>query len=169
MKEIIFAGFGGQGVLTSGLVIAYTAARAGLNATWMPAYGPTMRGGKANCVIKISDDENETIGSPIMENADCLVVMNEPSLDYVSFCKKGASIICNAAAVTFVDFPEVARSVHNEKGMNIVAAGYVIKKYNMFSDEFAIESMCKFWEEKGKANFNELNTAAMKAGFDLVK
>ena len=75
MKEIIFAGFGGQGVLTSGLVIAYTAARAGLNATWMPAYGPTMRGGKANCVIKISDDENETIGSPIMENADCLVVM----------------------------------------------------------------------------------------------
>ena len=181
MKEIIFAGFGGQGVLTSGLVIAYTAARAGLNATWMPAYGPTMRGGKANCVIKISDDENETIGSPIMENADCLVVMNEPSLDYVSFCRKGASIICNAAAVprdykfpegaevTFVDFPEVARSVHNEKGMNIVAAGYVIKKYNMFSDDFAIESMCKFWEEKGKANFNELNTAAMKAGFDLVK
>jgi len=180
MKEIIFAGFGGQGVLTSGLVVAYTAARSGLNAIWMPSYGPTMRGGKANCVIKVADTEEETIGSPIMENADCLVAMNEPSLDYIAFCKKGAKVICNSAAVpadykfredvevTFIDFPEAARKVNNEKGMNIVAAAVIIKLFKMFDEDFAIESMCKFWEEKGKGKLNALNTAAMKAGFELV-
>ena len=70
MKEIIFAGFGGQGVLTGGLIIAYMAAQKELNAVWMPAYGPTMRGGKANCEVKFGETEQEKVGSPIMEDAD---------------------------------------------------------------------------------------------------
>jgi len=65
MKEVIFAGFGGQGVLTGGLIIAYMAAnKEELNAVWMPAYGPTMRGGKANCVVKFGETADEAIGSP---------------------------------------------------------------------------------------------------------
>ena len=180
MKEIIFAGFGGQGVLTSGLVIAYTAARKGYNAIWMPAYGPTMRGGKANCVTKVAENETEKIGCPVMEHADCIVAMNEPALDYLKFCKKDAVIICNeamvpkdykfpeGAEVIFIDFPAAAQKVNNEKGMNIVAAAVVIKKFGLFDEDFAIESMCKFWEEKGKGKLNDLNIAAMKAGFELI-
>lgn len=67
MKEIIFAGFGGQGVLTGGLIIAYTAAKKGLNMVWLPSYGPTMRGGKANCTVKYGETPDEVIGSPAME------------------------------------------------------------------------------------------------------
>ena len=70
MKEIIFAGFGGQGVLTGGLVIAEMATKSGLSAVWMPAYGPTMRGGKANCEVKYGEIPEEKIGSPVKENAD---------------------------------------------------------------------------------------------------
>ena len=75
--EIVFAGFGGQGVLTAGLIVAEMALENGKNVTWMPAYGPTMRGGKAYSVVKYADG---MIGGPDMEELDALVAMNEPSL-----------------------------------------------------------------------------------------
>ena len=87
MKEIIFAGFGGQGVLTGGLILAYAASNMGLDAVWLPSYGPTMRGGKANCTVKYAERPGEKVGSPSMEEADILIAMNEPSLDYLEFCK----------------------------------------------------------------------------------
>ena len=96
MKEIIFAGFGGQGVLTGGLIIAYMAAGKELEAVWMPAYGPTMRGGKANCTVKYGEEPGERIGSPVMEEADILIAMNEPSLDYLEFCKPDAKVFVNS-------------------------------------------------------------------------
>ena len=180
MKEMIFAGFGGQGVLTAGLVIAYMAANKDLGAVWMPAYGPTMRGGKANCVVKIAESEEESVGSPVMESADVIVAMNEPALDYLEFCKPNVLIFANKAGVRadypfpkeseviFIDFLDIARSVNNEKGQNVVAAGAVIKKCGLFDEKYAIDTMCKFFEEKGKGKLNELNSKAMQAGFDAV-
>jgi len=181
MKEIIFAGFGGQGVLTSGLLIAYMTAGKDLAAVWMPSYGPTMRGGKANCVIKIGEKEGESVGSPVMENADAIVVMNEPSLDYLAFCKEDAVIFANSAAipkdyafpekskVIFIDFLGLAREVNNEKGQNVVAAGAVIKYFDLFDEKYAEDTMCTFWVEKGKGKYNEINLAALRKGFEAVK
>ena len=77
-KEIIIAGFGGQGVLFGGQVLAYAAMDAGKEVTWIPSYGPEMRGGTANCHVRISDVE---IGSPLVAESDVLIAMNRPSLE----------------------------------------------------------------------------------------
>ena len=74
--EIILAGFGGQGILFAGKVLAYCALIDGKEISWLPSYGPEMRGGTANCSVCISDDP---IGSPVVANPDCLIAMNEPS------------------------------------------------------------------------------------------
>jgi len=180
MKEIIFAGFGGQGVLTGGLIIAYMAAGREFNTVWMPSYGPTMRGGKANCVVKLAENKDEEVGSPIMEEADAIVAMNEPALDYLACCKPNVKIIANvpsvrrdypfpeSAEVTFVDCLGIARSAGNEKGQSLVAAAAAIKKCGLFDEDYSIRTMCRFFEEKGKGEFNELNIKAMRAGFDAV-
>lgn len=180
MKEIIFAGFGGQGVLTGGLIIAYTASSKGLNTVWMPAYGPTMRGGKANCTIKYGETVDEVIGSPVMEEADILIAMNVPSLDYLEKCKPDCSVFVNANAVpedykypegvdvTRIDVVELANEVHNVKGQNLVMLGAVIKKMKLFDEEYAEETMCKMFAEKGKAKYNPANIAALRKGFEAV-
>ena len=180
MKEIVFAGFGGQGVLTGGLIIGYTAAQKGLNMIWLPSYGPTMRGGKANCTVKFGDTPDEVIGSPAMEEADILIAMNEPSLDYLSACKPNAQVFVNANAVredypypegvevTRIDVVDLANQVNNVKGQNLVMLGAVIKKTGIFEEEFAEQAMCKMFEEKGKGKFNAANIAALRKGFDAV-
>lgn len=180
MKEIIFAGFGGQGVLTGGLIIAYTASNMGLNAVWMPAYGPTMRGGKANCTVKYGETPDELVGSPVMEEADILIAMNEPSLDYLAFCKPDCNVFVNANAVpedhvypegvkvTRIDVVELANEIGNVKGQNLVMLGAVVRKMGLFEEDYAVETMCKMFEEKGKGKFNAANIAAMKKGFEAV-
>ena len=77
-EEIIIAGFGGQGILSAGRILAYAGMLEGRNVSWLPSYGPEMRGGTANCNVIISE---ETVGSPILNNATTLIVMNGPSLD----------------------------------------------------------------------------------------
>ena len=76
--EIVLAGFGGQGVLFAGQVLAYAAMDHGKEVTWIPSYGPEMRGGTANCTVIIADDE---IGSPLVRNPQAAIVLNLPSVD----------------------------------------------------------------------------------------
>lgn len=179
MKEIIFAGFGGQGVLTGGLILAYMAAGKDMSAVWMPSYGPTMRGGKANCVVKFGETPEEKVGSPMMEEADILIAMNEPSLDYLEFCKPDAKVFVNSHAiaedkypkdrdVTALDVVSLAAQAKNAKGQNLVMTGAVIKKCGLFSEEYAEERMCRFFEDKGKGKFNDANIAALRLGFTSV-
>ncbi len=78
VNRIIIAGFGGQGILSMGRLLAYAGMVEGKNVSWLPSYGPEMRGGTANCHVIISDEE---IGSPILNTTDTLIAMNEPSLD----------------------------------------------------------------------------------------
>ncbi len=181
MKEIIFAGFGGQGVLTGGLIIAYIAAQHDLNPVWMPSYGPTMRGGKANCTVKFGDTPKEKVGSPAMEAADILIAMNEPALDYLEFCKPNATVFVNSHAVpadykipegmtaVWLDCVEMADAVKNSKGANLVMTAACIKKCGLFDPAEATEIMCKFFADKGKGAFNEANIRAFNAGFDAIK
>ena len=180
MKEAIFAGFGGQGVLTAGLVLAYTAMEQGRNTSWLPSYGASMRGGKANSTVKFGEDTEEVIGVPMMAEADVLVAMNRPSLDYMSFCKPGALVLVNQDALDEpYDFPEgleivlvpaaqLAYSVKNAKGASIVMIGALIKKTGFFTAEQAKQSMCNMFAEKGKSKLDALNLAAFDAGYNAV-
>ena len=93
--ELVFAGFGGQGVLTSGMIVAEMALEEGKTVTWMPTYGPAMRGGKAYSVVKYTDG---VIGGPDIEESDVLVAMNGPSLEYAAYLKEGGTLISRASS-----------------------------------------------------------------------
>jgi 2-oxoglutarate ferredoxin oxidoreductase subunit gamma len=95
--EVIIAGFGGQGVLFGGQLLAYAGMDEGKEVTWIPSYGPEMRGGTANCTVVVSDEE---IGSPIVHNPTAVIAMNRPSLDkYESLVKSGGLLIINSSIV----------------------------------------------------------------------
>ncbi|MBQ0005441.1 MAG: 2-oxoacid:acceptor oxidoreductase family protein [Clostridiales bacterium] len=176
--EIIFAGFGGQGVLTSGLITAEMALSAGKNVTWMPAYGPSMRGGKAYSVVKFSDG---VIGGPDYDTPDVVVAMNGPSLEFADCLKDGGLLIVNTDAVDTVpdyngriDVVEVActtlaESVKNIKAANIVSIGAIIKARQIFDIEDAKVALKDYFVSHGKGKFAEANEAALMAGFECVK
>ncbi|TLN18581.1 2-oxoacid:ferredoxin oxidoreductase subunit gamma, partial [bacterium] len=91
--EFIISGFGGQGALFAGQILAYSAMDAGKEVTWIPSYGPEMRGGTANCTVVISDEE---IGSPLVKNPSAVVAMNLPSLDkYEPMIVPGGVLVVN--------------------------------------------------------------------------
>lgn len=95
--EIIIAGFGGQGILFAGQLLAYAAMDEGLETTWIPSYGPEMRGGTANCTVIIADEE---IGSPVVRNPQVAIVMNRPSLDkYEPLVKPGGLLVVNSSII----------------------------------------------------------------------
>src|SRR5664280_327959 len=96
-EQIILAGFGGQGVLLAGQLLAYAGLMEEKNVSWLPSYGPEMRGGTANCCVIVTDNE---VGSPVVTEADTVIVMNRPSLDkYESFVKKGGLLIINSTLI----------------------------------------------------------------------
>ena len=95
--DIMIAGFGGQGVLFAGQLLAYAAMDEGREVTWIPSYGPEMRGGTANCTVVIADEE---IGSPLVRNPQAGIAMNLPSLDkYESAIRPGGVLVVNASMV----------------------------------------------------------------------
>jgi 2-oxoglutarate ferredoxin oxidoreductase subunit gamma len=97
-ENVIVAGFGGQGVLFIGRLLAYAAMKERRNVTWIPSYGPEMRGGTANCTVVISD---EVIGSPVITSPQGLIVMNKPSLDtFEPRLKTGGLLIMNSSLIT---------------------------------------------------------------------
>lgn len=96
-EELVFAGFGGQGVLFGGQLLAYTALAEDKHVTWIPSYGPEMRGGTANCTVVVSD---EPIGSPVCRNPTIAVVFNNPSLEkYEPLVKPGGLLIVNSSLI----------------------------------------------------------------------
>src|SRR5512137_795569 len=95
--EIILSGFGGQGIMFAGQIISYAAMDAGMSVTWIPSYGPEMRGGTANCTVVIADEE---IGSPVVKNPDVALAMNLPSFDkYEPVVKPGGVLVVNESMV----------------------------------------------------------------------
>ena len=134
-KEIIIAGFGGQGVLFGGQVLAYAAMDAGREVTWIPSYGPEMRGGTANCTVVIADDE---IGSPLVKNPPLAIVLNLPSFDkYEDLLQKGGTLIVNQSMVdrqakradihtVLVPCNEIAEQIGDRRLMNMVAMGALL-------------------------------------------
>lgn len=132
IEEIVFAGFGGQGVLLAGKMVAQAAMNDNLSATWFPSYGPEMRGGTANCTVVYSDDE---IGSPIASQYDTAVVMNQPSYErFAPTIKPGGTLVVNTSLIKMenprkditivpVAANEIAEKVGQARSANVVMAG----------------------------------------------
>ncbi len=176
MKEIVFAGFGGQGVLTSGLIISHIAVDKGMNATWIPSYGSAMRGGTANCTVKFG---KETIFNPSQEEPDILLAMNTPSFNkFYEIIKPGGIAIINSDTVsteandrddiTIIKLPcnSLANEIKHNKGANIIMTGAIIKLLGDFTDQEAIDGMINMFEEKGKSKYHEINKKAMNIGLE---
>ena len=176
--EIIFAGFGGQGVLTSGLITAYMAMKNGLETIWSPAYGGQMRGGKAYSMVKF---DKEPIAEPIVTELDVLVAMNQPSLDFCADLKEGGLLIVNSDSVekdavdeskykvVWLPVNDLAVAAGSVQSANIVSIGALIKLTGVFDIEEAEKTLCQFFEDKGKGKFNKFNVAALRAGYDAVE
>jgi 2-oxoglutarate ferredoxin oxidoreductase subunit gamma len=137
LVETIFSGFGGQGVLSMGKLLAYAAMKEGKEVSWMPSYGPEMRGGTANCIVNISD---EPISSPVVTEYDVAVVLNLPSLKKFEPCvKKGGVLIWESSTIkeppTRTDIRVYAlpaiematNELKNVKVMNMIVLGALVK------------------------------------------
>ncbi|PKO23547.1 MAG: 2-oxoacid:ferredoxin oxidoreductase subunit gamma [Chloroflexi bacterium HGW-Chloroflexi-1] len=131
-EEIIFSGFGGQGALFAGQLLAYAAVDAGKHVTWIPSYGPEMRGGTAHCTVVVSD---EPIGSPLVRRPTTVVALNLPSFDkYENLVKPGGRLIYNSslmdvqpnrADIRYVAVPanEIGETLGNVRQANVVLLG----------------------------------------------
>jgi 2-oxoglutarate ferredoxin oxidoreductase subunit gamma len=178
MKEIVFAGFGGQGVLTAGLVLSQVALFSGKKATWMPSYGPAMRGGTANCTVKYSDGR---IYSPGQETPDAIIALNIPSFNkFVTMLKPGGIMLIDSDIVTCdtnvrsdikvvkITGTTFANELNNPKAMNIIMLGALVKLMGDFTEKEAIDGMNDMFSKKGKGKYEEANAAAFKKGYNAV-
>jgi 2-oxoglutarate ferredoxin oxidoreductase subunit gamma len=174
--EIILAGFGGQGVLLIGKLLAYAAMKAGREVTWMPAYGPEMRGGTCNCTVVLSD---RPIGSPISKSPHGLIALNLPSLDkFEDSVRPGGVIVLNTSLinrlprrtdviVVAVPAHEMALECGNAKAANMVTLG----AYLGASDITDLERVKAIITESfaSKPALVAINHEALSRGFALGK
>lgn len=179
MKEIVFAGSGGQGVLTCGLILSDIAAAQGLSVTWVPSYGSAMRGGTANCTVKYCAESR--IYNPSQEEPNFLLAMNAPSLHkFLPIVAPGGTILVSDTVaipedarkdVTYVRLccTEIATGLGNPKGANIVMTGAVVKLMGDFTKDAAIAAMNRMFEKKGKSRYHAANAAAFEAGYAGVE
>lgn len=176
-KEIIIAGFGGQGVLFAGQVLAYAAMEAGKEVTWIPSYGPEMRGGTANCTVIIAEDE---IGSPLVKNPLLAIAFNLPSFDrYEEILASGGTLIVNQSMVDraakrddihviFIPCNEIAEELGDKKLLNMVAIGALLTAL----PELSVQDVENALESHLPARHKHLlprNFEALKRGFEAAK
>ena len=173
--EMICAGFGGQGVLTIGKFIAQSGMKEGKNVSWLPSYGPEMRGGTANVSAVVSD---EPIASPIVSYPDILVALNQPSLDkFGPSVRKNGIIIMTANAcphgckrddVQIVAAPmsDIALEIGNIMVLNMLAIGIVIGKTGVIKYETMEEDLNSFLKAKNP-DLLEQNLSAIKRGMEI--
>lgn len=170
--EFIFAGFGGQGVLLMGQLLAHTAMDEGKRVSWIPSYGPEMRGGTANCTVIVSDRE---IGSPVVSRPSCVVAMNLPSLDkFEETVKPNGVLVINSSLVTrepkrqdvtVVKVPatQVANELGNARVANMVALGAVIEATGVVMPDGLMEALKKNLPPH-RQNLLPLNREAIEKG-----
>jgi 2-oxoglutarate ferredoxin oxidoreductase subunit gamma len=170
--EIVFSGFGGQGVLFAGQILAFAGMDAGKEVTWIPSYGPEMRGGTANCTVLIADEE---IGSPLVRHPQAVVVMNLPSLDkYEPVLPEGGVLIINASLVnrgttrsdiTAVSVPanEIAEKIGNKRLTNMVLLGALLEKLPVLSISALEEALKNHLPERHR-KLLPANLEALKLG-----
>jgi 2-oxoglutarate ferredoxin oxidoreductase subunit gamma len=174
--SIVIAGFGGQGVLFAGKMLAYAGMESGYHVTWIPSYGPEMRGGTANCTVVIAD---RPIGAPIVAQPDILVALNLPSLEkYEHTVKPGGLIVINSSLISKRDDREdvesvrvpanlIAEAFDAPKLLNMVAVGALLARRPVVTLD-AIRSAIAGHLPAHKADLVEINMAVMQRGFDAA-
>ena len=174
--NVIMAGFGGQGLMFIGKLLAYCVMKHGLNVTWIPSYGPEMRGGTANCTVVISEDP---IGSPVINVPETLIIMNNPSLEaFEPKLKNGGLLLVDSTLVTrktkrkdieVVEVPadDIALEVGEKRAANMVMLGaYVAKTGGISEDDIANGFKTLFG---GKAQFLDVNMKAFQRGMNYAR
>lgn len=173
--KILIAGFGGQGILFTGKALAFTGLKAGMEVSWLPSYGPEMRGGTANCSITLSDTP---IGSPIVDKPDVLVAMNLPSLEkYYNETEKDGFVIYDSSLVTKNDLRDdivtvgiPATKLASDNGLdglaNMIILGKVIKQTQVLTLDQIKNSLTQMVPAK-KAQLLENNIKAIELGYNF--
>ena len=176
-KQFLIAGFGGQGVLLIGTLISKAAMLEEHEVSWMPSYGPEMRGGEANCAVVVSD---EPIGSPLVTEPPILIAMNKPSLvKFMPMMAPGGTLLYNSSLiedaeirkdVTAIAVPcnDIAEKLQNGRVANMVMLGAAQAATNVVSNE-TLTATVKNWLGEEKANLLEINEKAIAEGRALVK
>ncbi len=175
-SEVMFAGFGGQGILLSAKILAKAAMTAGHEVAWIPSYGPEMRGGTAYCTVVISD---RPIGSPIIRNPLHLVAMNRPSLEkFAPVVRPGGVILINSSLITIgadrddvdaisIPVTDIANELGSVRSANIVALAAFAARSKLVEKELLKSSVKAEFSKKEK--LIPLNMKAVDAGFKAAE
>ena len=175
-KEMIFAGFGGQGVMLMGQILAYAGMMEGQQVSWFPAYGPEMRGGTANCSIIIGD---EPVGTPIVTEPSVVVAMNLPSLDkFEPMLPVGGTLLINSSLIDrkphrtdvktyYVPCNDIAQELGNLKVANMVMVGAIIAASGVVNIDSVITVLAKKIF-KNKPKVMPINEQAIRRGLECV-
>lgn len=175
LHKMIFAGFGGQGIMLIGQMLAYGGMREGKEVTFLPSYGPEMRGGTANCTVIVSD---QPVSCPIIDKATCVVAMNQPSMaKFEAVVEKGGDLFLNSSLIDAdsgrddvkvhkVDVTELAKKEGNDRVANIIMLGAVIERTKAIKPE-TIEKLIEETFSGAKASLQEVNIKAFNLGRSL--
>ncbi|MBQ4061779.1 MAG: 2-oxoacid:acceptor oxidoreductase family protein [Christensenellaceae bacterium] len=174
--RLLLAGFGGQGILFVGKFLAYKGLMEDKQLSWLPSYGPEMRGGTANCSVILSD---EPIGSPIVDKPDCLMAMNLPSLDkFEDSVMPGGKIFIDSTLITrkikrddvecfYIPATRMAMDAGFANLANMILLGKMIKECPQIGEE-NIETVLKKIIPPKKADLLDVNLKALKMGYDYI-
>jgi 2-oxoglutarate ferredoxin oxidoreductase subunit gamma len=177
LEEIIIAGFGGQGVMSMGQLLAYAGMYEEMHVSWLPSYGPEQRGGTANCAVVISDD---AVGSPLVPSPSTAIVLNNPSFDkFEPKIKSGGSLIIDTSLVTKESFredltiikinaTELSIELGNPRVANMILVGAFIEKTKVLGMESLMEAL-KMVLSPSKHHLLEVNYKALVKGASIVQ
>lgn len=174
--SIVVSGFGGQGALFAGQLLAYAGMDNGRFVTWIPSYGPEMRGGTAHCIVIVSD---EPVGAPVVAEPDVAIVLNQPSFDkYESLVKPGGLLVVNNSIVTstsdrkdidvvYIAANSVAEEFGSAKMINMVAVGAMLAKRSILPVEVVEQALIDHLPAS-KSHLLENNLKVMRHAFKLA-
>lgn len=174
MSAILLAGFGGQGILFAGKQLVLAGMKGGKQVSWLPSYGPEMRGGTCNCSVNIDD---EPIGSPLVTSPDILVAMNKPSLlKFESRVVKDGVIVIDSSLIDvetsrsdvnayYIPATQIANDNGFSKLANVIILGYLVKKTGIFDGAYFKECL-RASAPKSKPELAELNEKAFDLGYE---
>jgi 2-oxoglutarate ferredoxin oxidoreductase subunit gamma len=175
-ENVLIAGFGGQGIMSMGQMLCYGGMIEGREVSWLPSYGPEMRGGSANCMVILSD---EPIGSPVFSKAGCLMVMNLPSLDrFEDSILPGGKLLINSSLigrksertdidVHYIPANDIAAELGNNRVAGMVMLGAYLKLSGALKHESVLGALKKVLGER-KADLVPVNKEALERGAALV-
>jgi len=176
LEEIIIAGFGGQGVMSMGQLIAYAGMIEGKGVSWLPSYGPEQRGGTANCAVVVSD---EPVGSPLVKRPSTAIVLNNPSFDKFEPCVRPSGIlILNSSLVVRaskrkdikvieISATDMANDLGNARVANMILLGAFLEHTKLVATDAIIESLKKVLSAD-KHHLIDINKRALQKGASLV-